>query len=169
VGPKHVSRFFLSVLLLAWAGPAAADQYRADEFLSLDLSKAVLSPKRLGPPAQFAPVAVEARNDAMQPREEPSVDYRPGVRTTKVKQADSDDAQMRAEPKADRKVVRTTRVKPEPVAKPERTKPERIAKPRVPARAKVVRRHGNPLDAQAMDTRIQKWPCKSGGICDWKR
>jgi hypothetical protein len=164
MGPKHVSTFFLSALLLAWAGSASADQYRADEFLSLDLSKAVLSPKRLGPPAQFAPVAVEARNDAMQTREEPSVDYRPGVRTTKVKQAGNDDAQMRAEPKANRKVVRTTKVKPEPVAKP-----ERIAKPRVPARAKVVRRHSNPLDAQAMDTRIQKWPCKSGGICDWKR
>jgi hypothetical protein len=164
VGPKHVSTFFLSALLLAWAGSAGADQYRADEFLSLDLSKAVLSPKPLGPPAQFAPVAVEARNDAVQPREEPSVDYRAGVRTTRVKQADSDDAQMRAEPKADRKIVRTTKVKPERVAKP-----QRIAKPQVPARAKVVRRHGNPLDAQAMDTRIQKWPCKSGGICDWKR
>jgi len=33
----------------------------------------------------------------------------------------------------------------------------------------LARRHGNPLDAQAFDTRIQVWPCKSGGICDWKR
>ena len=166
MGPKHVSLFVASALLLSWAGSAAAEEYRAHEFLSLDLSKAVLSPKRIGPPAQFAPVAVEARNDAVQTREEPSVDYR--TRATTVKQADSDDAQMRAEPKStsepDRKVVRTTRVKSEPVAKPERT-----AKRQAPARAKVVRRPGNPLDAQAMDTRIQKWPCKSGGICDWKR
>jgi len=34
---------------------------------------------------------------------------------------------------------------------------------------KLARRHGNPLDAQALDTRIQTWPCKSGGICDWKQ
>jgi len=37
-----------------------------------------------------------------------------------------------------------------------------------PAR-KLARLHGNPLDAQAFDTRIQVWPCRSGGICNWKR
>ena len=166
MGPKRLSTLLVSALLLAWAGSAAADQYRAHEFLGLDLSKAVLSPKRLGPPAEFAPVAVEARNDAVQTREEPSVDYR--TRATRAKQADSDDAQMRAEPKQaaepDRKSVRTTRVKPEPVAKPERT-----VKRQAPARAKLARKPTNLLDAQAMDTRIQKWPCNSGGICDWKR
>jgi hypothetical protein len=37
------------------------------------------------------------------------------------------------------------------------------------ARTRLAHRHRNPLDAQAMDTRIQKWPCRSGGgICDWK-
>jgi hypothetical protein len=46
--------------LLAWAGLSLAAEYRPGEFLSLDLSKAVLSPKPLGPPAQFAPVPVEA-------------------------------------------------------------------------------------------------------------
>src|SRR5258708_758749 len=30
------------------------------------------------------------------------------------------------------------------------------------ARVKLARRHGNPLDAQAADTRIQTWPCRSG-------
>ena len=153
MGPKRVSISFLSALLLACAGPALADQYRAEEFLSLDLSQAVLSPKRLGPPAEFAPVAVEARSDAAQIPEEPSVDYRAGVvRTTKVKPA-------RSEP-----VVEYT-----PRVRTSKVKQAHIAKPHVPARAKVVRRHSNPLDAQAMDTRIQKWPCKSGGICDWKR
>lgn len=35
---------------------------------------------------------------------------------------------------------------------------------------KLARRsHGNPMDAQARDTRIQVWPCKSGGICNWRR
>jgi len=152
MGPKRVSIFFLSALFVACAGPAMADQYRAEEFLRLDLSKAVLSPKRLGPPAEFAPVAVEARSDAAQVREEPSVDYRAGPRT-KVKQA-------RSEPTVDDTPdVRATK----------KMKHAHIEKPHVPARAKVVRRHTSPLDAQAMDTRIQKWPCNSGGICAWKR
>jgi hypothetical protein len=47
--------------------------------------------------------------------------------------------------------------------------PVAAAKPRVAARKKIAPRHTNPLDAQAMDTRIQVWPCRSGGICDWKR
>jgi hypothetical protein len=154
MGPKRVSISLLSALLLACAGPALADEYRAGEFLSLDLSQAVLSPKRLGPPAEFAPVAVEARSDAAQIREEPSVDYRAGVvRTTKVKPA-------RSEPTVDdTPAVRATK----------KVRHAHIEKPHVPARAKVVRRHTSPLDAQAMDTRIQKWPCKSGGICAWKR
>jgi len=44
------------------------------------------------------------------------------------------------------------------------------AKPKGSARIRLAHRHRNPLDAQAMDTRIQKWPCRSGGggICDWR-
>ena len=45
----------------------------------------------------------------------------------------------------------------------------RTERPRVAARTKVARRHSNPLDAQASDIRIQVWPCKSGGICNWQR
>jgi hypothetical protein len=45
----------------------------------------------------------------------------------------------------------------------------RVEKPRAAARTKLARRHSNPLDAQARDTRIQTWPCTSGGICDWQR
>ncbi|MGY3454140.1 hypothetical protein [Bradyrhizobium sp. USDA 4353] len=43
-------------------------------------------------------------------------------------------------------------------------------RPRGAARAKLAQRRSNPLDAQAMDTRIQTWPCKpgSGGICNWR-
>ena len=116
--------------LLALGTAASADQYHAGEYLSLDLSKAVLSPKRLGPPAEFAPVAVEARTD-----------NRPVV----------------AEPKADvPRLVRTTRVAP-----------TQAAKKQPPARSKLAR-HGNPLDANAMDKRVQAWPCRSGGICNWK-
>jgi hypothetical protein len=45
----------------------------------------------------------------------------------------------------------------------------RAEKPRGAARTRLAHRHRNPLDAQAMDTRIQVWPCKSGGICKWKQ
>jgi hypothetical protein len=48
---------------LAVASAATADEYRPDEYLGLELYKAVLSPKRLGPPQQFAPVAVEAKSE----------------------------------------------------------------------------------------------------------
>jgi hypothetical protein len=36
------------------------------------------------------------------------------------------------------------------------------------ARTKLAHRRGNPLDAQASDTRVQIWPCRSGGICNWQ-
>jgi hypothetical protein len=127
--------------LLALGGPASADEYRPDEFLGLDLSSAVLSPKPLGPPTHFAPVPVEAKGDR-----------------------GTEGAQAQAEPKADRQiVVRTTRVKPARVTQ------AHAERPRAAARAKLTRRHSNPLDAQARDTRIQVWPCKSGGICNWQR
>jgi hypothetical protein len=122
--------------LLALTGPAMADQYRPDEFLGLDLSKAVLSPKPLGPPTEFAPVPIEAKADR------------------------GNDAQARVEPKTMRtsKVVRTAKVGVAP-----------MVHPRGAARVKLAKRHRNPLDAEARDTRIQTWPCKSGGICSWQR
>ena len=45
---------------------------------------------------------------------------------------------------------------------------QRAEKPRGAISTKLARPRGNPLDAQAFDTRIQAWPCKSGGICNWK-
>jgi hypothetical protein len=45
------------------AGSSWADGYRPDEFLTLDLSKAALSPKPLGPPSQFEPMRSEAKTD----------------------------------------------------------------------------------------------------------
>jgi len=129
--------------VLALGGVASADEYRPGEFLDLDLSKAVLSPKRLGPPAQFESVPVEARADR------------------------SSDARASVEPKvaspevAPQKAVRTTRV----TAPAERKR----AVAHVPARARLARRHTNPLDAEARDTRVQTWPCRSGGICNWQR
>lgn len=121
---------------LAWGTAAVADEYRAGEFLSLDLSKAVLSPKPLGPAASFTPVPVQARADRPSPA-----------------------SQARVEPKAEPRIA----------ASRPATAQARAEKPRGAARTKLARRHGNPLDAQALDTRVQVWPCKSGGICSWRR
>jgi hypothetical protein len=119
------------------AGSSWADEYRPDEFLTLDLSKAALSPKPLGPAQQFEPMRNEARTD---PQNNAAL-------------ADAGPRAANVAPKA----VRT------------RVVHARVEKPRVPAQTKVARRHTNPLDAQASDTRIQVWPCKSGGICNWQR
>jgi hypothetical protein len=119
------------------AGSSRANEYRPDEFLTLDLSKAALSPKPLGPPQQFEPMRDEAKTDPQS--DAASVDRRARAASTT--------------PKA----VRT------------RVVHARVEKPRVPAQTKLARRHTNPLDAQAFDTRIQVWPCKSGGICNWQR
>jgi len=99
-------------------------------------SKAVLSPKPLGPATQFAPFPVQAGTDPA------------GVT-----------AQARAEPRAAAGMI----VSRTPTAH------VGVKKPQGAARTRLAHRHGNPLDAQASDTRIQVWPCKSGGICDWRR
>ncbi|MBR0866492.1 hypothetical protein JQ614_33135 [Bradyrhizobium diazoefficiens] len=126
-------------LVLAWGGASRADDYKPDEYLGLDLSKAVLSPKRLGPETRFAPVALEARG--------------------------GNEAQARAEPVDVPKKVAAERVH---VAEP-KVAHVKAAQPRGAARTKLAHRRGNPLDAQARDTRIQTWPCRSGGICNWQR
>lgn len=128
MGLNKVFAAILGATLVAWSGMSIADEYRPGEFLGLDLAKAVLSPKPLGPATQFAPVRIEAR----------------------------------AGPAASARAARVTPAKAA-VAH------ARADKPRGAARTKLVRRGGNPLDAQASDTRIQAWPCRSGGICNWKR
>jgi hypothetical protein len=123
--------------------PSFAEQYRPDEFLTLDLSKAVLSPKPLGPPAQFEPVPVQAKTDFES-------------KTVKAERVHVDPV-----PRHVNAVQRSaTKV---------RIVHARAEKPRAPVRNKMAGRHTNPLDAQASDTRIQVWPCKSGGICNWRR
>jgi hypothetical protein len=123
--------------------PSNADEYRPDEFLNLDLSKAALSPKPLGPPVRFEPMRVEARTDPQ----------------SKAAHVDAAPAHVDV-PKA---------VNAAPKAAKTRIVHARAEKPRAPARTQVARRHTNPLDAQAFDTRIQVWPCRSGGICNWQR
>jgi hypothetical protein len=138
MGLKNAIATAICTGLLMSGSAALADEYRADEFLGLDLPQAVLSPKRLGPETQFAPVRIEARSD------------RKPVKTERV--------------------VVAKEAAPKPQMEEQRAEKQvRIEKPRAAARTKLARRHSNPLDAQARDTRIQTWPCKSGGICGWER
>jgi hypothetical protein len=153
---KRVIPALATAALLAASSVALADEeYRPSEFLGLNLSQAVLSPKRLGPPTEFAPVALQAETEA---RSEAS-DH-----ASEPYWARED---LDVQPK--KVAVQDVRV----------THPHRMAhevpkaaaqlKPKGAARAKLAHRHGNPLDAQAKDVRIQKWPCRSGaGICAWR-
>jgi len=133
---------FGAALLLS-ASASVAAEYRPEEFLRLDLSKAVLSPKPLGPPAEFAPVAVEAKGETK------------GDRTSK-NTAEVIPAASKVAPK----VARSRR---------QAAAPAHSEMSKGLAHHKLARRRGNPLDAQAMDTRIQVWPCRSGGICNWRQ
>jgi hypothetical protein len=140
--PKSLFPALLGAVLLIGSGAMAAE-YRPDDFLTLDLAKAVLSPNPLGPPAQFGQVPVEAKSGA-----------------TSDQAAEAAPAPAAPSPSA--KKVAVERVS---VAHP-RVAHVRAEKPRGAARTRLA--HRNPLNAQAMDTRIQVWPCKSGGICNWK-
>ena len=125
--------------LLALAGPATAAEYRPGEFLGLDLPSALLSPKRIGPEAKFGPVRIEARSDEAEAEADLDASVWPKLPPRKAHVARSQAEKSSAEP------------------------------PRAAARAKLAKPRGNPLDAQARDARIQTWPCKSGGICNWTR
>jgi len=117
----------------AVAEEVRADSYQPGQFLGLDLSQAVLSPKLLGPTTQFQPFPVEASTAPEAARTtQPKTASRIVIPTVKMAQARSE-------------------------------------KPHRPASKKLAVSHGNPLDAQASDTRIQVWPCRSGGICNWQR
>jgi hypothetical protein len=131
---KHFFTAVICTMLLTWGGPSFADQYRPGDFLTLDLPKAVLSPKPLGPATQFAPFPVRADTDGAAPQ--PRAETKPAPRVH---------------------VARTAPAHPD------------VKKPHGAARTRLAHRHGNPLDAQASDTRIQVWPCRSGGICNWSR
>lgn len=141
--PKSLVPAVLAAALLVFGSASAADD-RPGDFLNLDLSKAVFSKTPLGPPTEFAPVAVEAKSDR-----------------------GSEPAWARNDLKVEPKQVPTRTVRAAPPHRP--THVASVRRHGV-ARVRLARRHGNPLDAQAMDTRIQTWPCRSGGgICDWKR
>jgi hypothetical protein len=147
----------IGVAALAWSDPSLAQQYRAGEFLNLDLSSAVLSPKPLGPATSFTPgpldVTVDRGNDDTQPHAESVVEPKT-VPAATVHVERKSATQTKFGSAASR--MRAAHVRAERSA-------------RHAPRALVALHGRNPLEAQARDTRIQVWPCKSGGICHWKR
>ncbi|HZR90587.1 MAG TPA: hypothetical protein VFB02_27630 [Bradyrhizobium sp.] len=147
---KGVFYAVLGAALIAGGAASAAD-YKPDEFLSLDLSKAVLSPTPLGPESTFAPVAVEAKGDTVS-----GVLARNDARKVAVERVKA--APVRAELSS--------------TARHEARLAEASGEKRHgAARTRLAHRHGNPMNAEAMDSRIQKWPCNPdmGGICAWRR
>jgi hypothetical protein len=146
---KDRFKVLLFFALLAWSSAALADQYRPDEFLKLDLAQAVLSPKPLGPPTQFEPVAVEAKSDPTGPVTGETANSDAGATNGDAAAVSSSGSVAKAHA-----VIAA---------------PVHLAKHHGAVRTRLARKHGNPLDAQAFDTRIQVWPCRSGGICNWQR
>jgi hypothetical protein len=128
--------------LLVTAGGTLAAEYRPDDFLTLDLPKAVLSPTPLGPRNQFVPWPFRTKSDSL------------------------------GDSKAEALHAAQARVTPERVARTHDRPPHAFTETRRgAARTRLAHQHGSPLDAraQALDRHIQTWPCRSGGICNWKQ
>jgi hypothetical protein len=138
---KNICIVALGALLMTADGTLAAE-YRPDDFLTLDLPKAVLSPTPLGPRNRFVPWPFKTNSDSV------------------------------GDSKAEASHASQVHVIPERVARTHDRPPHTFAqKPPGAARTRLAQRHGNPLDAraQAPDRRVQTWPCRSGGICNWKQ
>jgi hypothetical protein len=157
----------MGMAALVWSGLAAAQTYRPDDFLKLDLSKAVLSPTPLGPATSFAAgpldVTVDRGNNPAQANAELVVDPKTvPAETVHAESAAANRAETRPAANtapANRTAASRTNVAHARAENPAQHKPHTL-----------VALHGrNPLEAQARDTRIQVWPCRSGGICNWKR
>ena len=146
IGISALTPTLLTLTLLAIAGSRAAD-YRPDEFLSLDLSRAVLSPRRLGPSSGFVPLPAE-----------------------EAPRSKGENAEVTTEPENGPAVSPTKSALSPASAHHGRSQERRLAnRPN-----HLARHHGNPFDAQAMDSRatgrrIHIWPCRTGGICNWRQ
>jgi hypothetical protein len=147
-----------AAMVLTWNGLSAAQPYRPGEYLNLDLAHAVLSPKPLGPAAGFTPgpldVTVDRGNNAAQASAELLVDPKTVATATVHVENDS-----------------TPKVKLKTAASGLRAAHARAAERPTPHKPHaLVALHGrNPVEAQARETMVQTWPCRSGGICNWKR
>jgi hypothetical protein len=148
----------IGVAALAWSGLASAQQYRADEFLNLDLSRAVLSSKPLGPAASFMQGPLNVTMDRGREAAPASAELVIDPKTVAMATVHADNTSTaKAEPRP-----ATTHTRVVQQARVERAAPH---KPRA-----LLALHGrDPIEAQARDTSVQVWPCRSGGICNWKR
>ena len=165
---KNVSAAILCTTLLVWSGASIADEYRPDEFLGLGSTDAVAEPT----PPPNAPRPIETKAEPKPLRTNRIARAKPQVTTEATIQVTTHVAHARAEKSRGTRAKTQAKAQAKAQAKTQATADvahARAEKPRGAARTKLVRRHGNPLDAQAFDTRIQAWPCKSGGICNWKR
>ena len=164
---KDVFVAVICATVSTWGGLAVADEYHPDDFLHLDPSRALLSPTPLGPVQHFVPGPLDATVDRGSGGPRAAADTNPEprkVETQKIEVQKEAEVQ-RAEPKTSEPKT----VEPKTVGRKTRVMHARAEKPRAAARIKLARRHSDPLNAQAFDTRIQAWPCNSGGICNWKR
>ena len=149
---RHISIVAIGVAALAGSGLSMAQQYRPDDYLGLDLSRAVLSPKLLGPAQSFTAgpldVTVDHAGNSVHAIAEPPPE--PEATPHFV------DKTMETRLRASASGVRAAYARVEPAS---RRKPPAL----------VALRRRNPVEAQARDSSIHVWPCKSGGICGWKR
>ena len=162
---KRILPTLLGAALLTVSSALMADEYRPAEFLNLDVSKALLSPIPLGPRTEFVPGPAKAGSD----RAGDAARARAGPAAETAKVATQSAPRVHGTQR-----VRTAEAGPEPTVVPHGevgVAHVRVAKLRRAARTAPAQRHGNPLNAQALDTRIQKWPCNPGfgGICNWQR
>jgi len=133
---KNVFIAMLCTTLLAWSVLSMADEYRPDEFSPRTFRRRYFA-EAAWACVEFAPVAVEA---------EPI-----GKRSA---QAPWNQAHAK-------RVVSRTRCSREQRCSQEGASAYARGATGGAARTKLARHHGNPLDAEARDTRIQVWPCKS--------
>lgn len=154
----------LGVAALAWSGLAAAQPYSPGEFLNLDLSKAVLSPRPLGPAASFTPGPLDVTIDRGANPVQANAQLVADPKTVAVQTVHAEDDQVADQSRPAASAARANRT---PHTRLAHARAERPAPHKPHA---LVALHGrNPMEAQARDTRIQVWPCRTGGICNWKR
>src|ERR1700761_1993054 len=126
--PRSLVPALFAAALLVSGGASAAD-YRPGDFLNLDLSKAELSKTPLGPPAEFAPVAVEAKSDVRS-------DVKSDVKSDRGSEPAWARNDLKVEPK--QVSVRTVRAAHRPTHVASATR-------HGTARVTLAHRHGNPL------------------------
>lgn len=106
-----------------------------------------------------------AQADAYKPGEFLMLDLQQAVLSPRLLGPPATFERVQIEAKADAK----TDLKTDPVKAAAKPKLVRAPVAKVAARNKLARSKRNPLDANAADTRVQVWPCRSGGICNWQR